>query len=373
MSFQKIGEHIDRWVDDGIVTGASMAIIHHGELVARHNAGEGTPGQAVTDETLFGLASLSKPITAATFMALCDDDVLDLDLPVVEILPEFGANVDVLMANAMLEAQRDSITFRQLLAHTSGLPENTPDSLFDPATLGSRDTQIDIMMQVPLISSPGEQLRYSNIGPGIAARAAETVSGMPFPRLVNERLLAPMGLENIVLNPSTEHVQRIVHLQDAANPGTNWESYNSAWWQKTAIPWGGYYGTTTDMARFTASFLPRDRRSFLSAASIEAMTKDQIHGVSGGVESMRTMWHPGFWGVGWEIKGSKPKHWTGNLTSPQSWDHWGFAGTLAWADPARDLAVAIFANRSVKSLWMFRPTRWADMSDDICRVADNLS
>ena len=85
---------------------------------------------------------------------------------------------------------------------------------------------------------------------------------------------------------------------------------------------------------------------------------------------MYTTWQPGYWGAGWEVKGTKPKHWTGNLTSPATWDHWGFAGTLAWADPTRDLAVAVFANRSVKSLWMFRPARWAALCDDICRVVD---
>src|SRR5690606_11213600 len=109
-----------------------------------------------------------------------DDGLLDLDVPVTEVLPEFGADVDTLHANAILESQRDDITLRHLLAHTSGLPENISPELFQPSSLPSRQDQIDLMLRTPLTSSPGEQLRYSNLGPGIASRAAEVVTGEDF-------------------------------------------------------------------------------------------------------------------------------------------------------------------------------------------------
>ena len=193
-----------------------------------------------------------------------------------------------------------------------------------------------------------------------------------FLEIVREKVLQPMALHNIVLAPTADETARIAHLQGPANEGTPYESYNSDWWRETAIPWGGFYGSALDMMRFTASFLP-GRQNVLSDSSREAMTQDQVHGLEGGVESMRTIWNPGFWACGWEMKGSKPKHWTGNLSSPNTWDHWGFAGTLAWADPDRELAVTMFANRSVSSMWMFRPTRWADLCDDLCKEADKKS
>lgn len=372
MSFENIAAQIDGWVTEGVVPGASIAIMHRGELMLVRHAGESRPGVPVSDSTLFGMASLTKPVAAAAFMAVCDEGLIDIDEAVTDVLPDFGADVDPLAANAMLEAERDSITFRQLLSHTSGLPENISPELFNPSSLASRHQQTDLMLRTPLASAPGERLRYSNLGPGIAARAAEVVTGQDFLDIVRERILEPMQLRNIVLNPTAEEIQRIAHLQDAANEGTDWESYNSAWWRETAIPWGGFYGSAKDMVRFTASFLPK-QQTVLSEKSVQAMTTDQANGIEGGVESMRTHWAPGFWGVGWEIKGSKPKHWTGNLTSPQTWDHWGFAGTLAWADPTRDLAVTVFANRSVTSLWMFRPARWAKLCDDLCKEADSRS
>lgn len=370
MSFDEVAAQIDTWVEEGAVPGASIAVEHRGELVAHRHVGEASPGKPVNDDTLFGMASLSKPITAAAFFTLVDEGLLDLDASVSDVLPEFGADVDPLNSTAMLEAQRDDITFRQLLSHTSGLPENISADLFQPSSLASREEQTDMMLRTPLTSAPGERLRYSNLGPGIAARAAEMVTGQDFLDIVRDRVLKPMDLHNIVLAPSDDEAVRIAHLKDPANEGTPYESYNSDWWRETAIPWGGYYGSALDMLRFTASFLP-GKTHILSDDSRTAMTQDQVNGLEGGVESMRTIWQPGFWACGWEMKGSKPKHWTGNFTSPNTWDHWGFAGTLAWADPDRELAVTVFANRSVSSMWMFRPARWAKLCDDLCNVADS--
>lgn len=372
MSFEEVVRQVDDWVAEGVVPGVSIAVEHRGTLVANHHVGEARPGAPVTETTLFGMASLSKPITAAAFLTVADEGLLDLDASVTDVLPEFGADVDPLHSMSMLEAQRDDITFRQLLAHTSGLPENISPELFQPSSLASRAEQIDLMLRTPLQAAPNERLRYSNLGPGIAARAAEMVTGKDFLDVVREKVLIPMEITNIVLAPTNAEAERIAHLKDPANEGTPYESYNSDWWRETAIPWGGYYGSALDMLRFTASFLA-GRENGLSPESRSAMTRDQVNGLEGGVDSMRTIWNPGFWACGWEMKGTKPKHWTGNLTSANTWDHWGFAGTLAWADPDRDLAVTVFANRSVSNLWMFRPARWAKLCDDLCNEADTNS
>jgi CubicO group peptidase (beta-lactamase class C family) len=96
------------------------------------------------------------------------------------------------------------------------------------------------------------------------------------------------------------------------------------------------------------------------------MTRDQAGGVPGGVFSAGIRWHTAFWGLGWEVKGTKPHHWTGRLTSPATFCHWGQSGTLMWADPTRDLAIAFLGNRTVlRAPWPLNPPRWADLSDAI--------
>lgn len=372
MEFQDVVAAIDQWVAEDAVQGAAIAVEHRGETVALHHAGEARDGVPVDEETLFALASVSKPFTAAAFMRVVEQGLISLDDEVTHILHDFGHFDDPLAEgiNPRLEAFRDEVTFRQLLAHTSGLPEGLPRGSLDMSTLPSMDEQVDLMLKTPLLSAPGERLRYSNLGPAIAARAAEQVTGTPIHDLIRHLVLDPMALtEGVVLTPRDQYDDRIAHVDDASHEGTPAESYNSRYWRDNGITWGGYFGTARDTLRFATSFLP-GRDTALSAESVREMTIDQADGIPGGVESMMALWDPAFWGIGWEVKGDKRKHWTGTKTSPDTYCHWGQAGTLTWVDPQRELGVSVFANRTVRSLWPFRPPRWSELNDALVDVAD---
>jgi CubicO group peptidase (beta-lactamase class C family) len=371
MEFGDVARRIEIWVEDGAVRGASIAIEHRGEIVATHVAGEAQPGVPMTDACLFALASVSKPFTAAAFMRVAEQGLIFLDEPVTDVLPGFGHFDDPMAEgiNPFLESRRDEVTFRHLLAHTSGLPENIGRGKLDMSQLPSMDEQIDLMLQEPLRNAPGARLRYSNLGPAIAGRAIQEVTGTPVHDLIQHLVLDPMNLTGIRLTPGSKLDDRLVLVEDAANEGTPAESYNSRYWRDMGITWGGFFGTPLDALRFASSFLP-GRESVLSPDSIREMTTDQVDGAPGGVESMGAIWDPGFWGIGWEIKGAKRKHWTGTRTSPETWCHWGQAGTLTWFDPERELGVSVFGSRTVRSLWPFRPTRWSDLNDAIVSVAD---
>lgn len=371
MDFEDIVKGIDRWVADGAVKGAAIAVEHRGEIVAAHQAGEAKPGTKTSPETLFALASVSKPFTAAAVMRVIEQGLFSLDDDVVTILPDFAPVDDPFGDDVLpqLEALRERITFRHLLAHTSGLPENIGIRRLRERDLPSLDLQVDTMMSVPLTSAPGEVLRYSNLGPAIAARAAETATGTPFHDLLQHTILETMELDDLILRPDAGDDERIAIVQDPSNEGTPAESYNSDYWRRMGITWGGYYGTPATVLQFATNFLP-GRDHALSDESIRAMTSDQTDGAPGGVESMGVHWDPGFWGIGWEVKGDKRRHWTGTKTSRDTWCHWGQAGTLVWVDQTRELGVAMFANRTVRTLWPFRPARWSDMSDAIVDAAD---
>lgn len=371
MEFEEIASGVDQWVAEGIVPGVSIAVEHRGRIVAMHQAGDAAPDRPVTPETMFALASVSKPLTAAAVMRIIDQGIFALDDEVASILPEFGHPDDPFAEDALplLEAQRDSITFRQLLAHTSGEPENAGIKRIRMTTLPSLEAQVEAMMQVPLKSAPGEVLRYSNLGPAIAAHAAEVATGTPFHHLLQHTILDPLDLTGIELTPDASLDDRIAIVQDPSNEGSPAESYNSRYWRDTGITWGGYFGTPAAVLRFATSFLP-GRDNPLGNDSIRAMTTDQVHGLEGGVESLGAIWSPGFWGAGWEVKGTKRHHWTGEKSAPETWCHWGQAGTLVWVDPTRELGVAVFANRTVRTPWPLRPRRWLELSDALIDVAD---
>lgn len=361
---------IDDWVGPQGPPGVSAAVWLRGEIIAEQCVGEARPGQLVTPETLFPLASVTKPIAAATIMTLVEQGAVGLDEPVGRLVPEFRAGPEpgAEGINTILERQRQTIGARQLLCHVSGLPEDIAplDSRFqDTITI---DDVIDQMCRLPLQSLPGAELRYSNAGYGVLARLADRVSSRPIWQLARENVLEPLGIEQIVADPDRSLLPRVAHLADTNHTGTEIETYNSAYWRGLALPWGGLFGTPRDAAHFASAFLPSGKR-FLSPATVAAMTTDQTLGAPGGIESARVHWSPGCWGLGWEVKGAKRRHWSGELTSPRTFCHFGHAGTLLWGDPEHDLALAVFANRTVTHMWAFILTRWAQLSNAVVAAA----
>ena len=115
---------VEEWVGPHGVPGVGAAVWSGGEIVAERYAGEARPGVPVTSETLFPLASGTKPISAATFMALVEDGAVSLDEPVGRLLPEFraGPAAGAVGVDTRLERLRSTIGARQLLCHVSGLP-----------------------------------------------------------------------------------------------------------------------------------------------------------------------------------------------------------------------------------------------------------
>ncbi|MGH2562229.1 MAG: serine hydrolase domain-containing protein, partial [Thermomicrobiales bacterium] len=190
------------------------------------------------------------------------------------------------------------------------------------------------------------------------------ISGREIWDVAWDRIFEPIALYNVVARPGPALDGRIAHVADTARPGTDVESYNSVYWRSLGIPWGGLYGSVRDVVRFAGSFLPGGS-PFLSAASVRAMTSDQVRGVPGGVGSLKLRWPRAYWGLGWEVKGTKTRHWTGELTSPKTFCHFGAAGTLVWSDPERNVALAVFGNRMTVHRWPFVPARWAQLSNAV--------
>ncbi len=157
------------------VVGASLAIAEHGEL--RYSATAGlrcVDGEPVGVDTPFRAGSLTKLLTAALALDLADDLLLDLDAP----LPELADHSD---------PRAREITTRQLLRHTSGLPDLAPHDAPDVpwrTTLAAR----------PLATGPGQLWSYSNAGYALVGAALERITGEPYPALLARRILAPLKI-----------------------------------------------------------------------------------------------------------------------------------------------------------------------------------
>jgi len=314
---------------------------------------------------MFALASVTKPITAAVVMTLVEEGALALDEPIYRFIPEFSTASDADSADPALEARRREVTVRQLLSHTSGLPEDLASGALRYRDRHDLDAMTDAMSRLPLRTAPGSELLYSNAGFALLGRVVERVTNRGFWEEAQRRVLTPLRMDDTIPDPGVAEEDRLVLVTDTHHTGSDVETYNSAYWRGLAMPWGGLFGSARDLASFAGAFLPNGPR-LLSPASVALMTSDQANGVSGGVQSMRVVWTPAQWGLGWEVKGSKRRHWTGELTSHRTFCHFGAAGTLLWADPGANCALAVFANRTTIHLWPFVPAaRWSRLSNAV--------
>jgi beta-lactamase class C len=363
---------IDGWIGPQGVNAASAAVWRRGELAAARAAGEAMPATPAETDTIFALASVTKPITAAVVLSLVEEGTIGLDESVVRFVPEFGSGPEsgAEGVNPELERYRRHITIRQLLCHTSGLPEDMASGKLRYVDKHDLRTMTDVMCRLPLRTAPGSEHLYSNAGFAVLGRLIERVTGNDVWDEARARVLDPLGMKDTVARPGAELHDRIARVTDTNHTGTDIEPYNSEYWRGLGIPWGGLYGSAPDLVRFAGAFLPGGQRLF-SRAAVEAMTRDQVDGLPGGVESMKVRWNPAYWGLGWEVKGTKRRHWTGELTSERTFCHFGAAGTLLWADPERDVALAVFGSRTTVHLWPFIPARWARLSNALIASLDD--
>jgi hypothetical protein len=248
-------------------------------------------------------------------------------------------------------------------SHTAGLPEG-PGTAADGRFASNRpSTRSSTRCAGSPSLAPGSQLLYiqrrlRRPHPARRARHRPGVLG------VARSACSSDGLTNTIADraPSSRRGSPSSRTRQSRTPI---ESYKQPYWRQLAIPWGGLYGTPRDLVRVAAAFLPAEDPTPPLGGRRRLMTTDHARGVAGGVGAPAFTGNRREWGLGWEVKGEKRRHWTGDLTSPDTVCHFGQAGTLLWADPAHDLALAVFANRSVARTWGLRPPRWARLSNAV--------
>jgi CubicO group peptidase (beta-lactamase class C family) len=149
-------------------------------LYERYHDGQGILDRAVDEDSRWQVFSITKSFVSALALGLCQDGLLALDDPVGKYLPAFREHG----AGAF---DRRAVTIRHLLSHTSGAAvqgDKTPESL-PPG-----------FERIEIISKPGTEFQYSNLGMLILERALEAATGKDFEALLNERIIEPLGLES---------------------------------------------------------------------------------------------------------------------------------------------------------------------------------
>jgi CubicO group peptidase (beta-lactamase class C family) len=184
--------------------GASIAVTHNGKLVALKAFGRFTydsSSTVVSTENLFDVASVTKVVATTTMaMVLHERNLLDLEAPVIGTLPEFASG----------DARRNQVTFRMLLAHSSGLPAY--EKLFLRAF--NRDALLRDAFAVPLKHDPGTHAEYSDIGFILLGIALERIAGEPLDAFCRREIFDPLKMMNTAFNPPASSRHEIAPTAD---------------------------------------------------------------------------------------------------------------------------------------------------------------
>ena len=304
---------IEQAVLNNDIPGASVLVIQNGNPVVARAFGicDRKQQRAFQNDTICWIASLTKPVTAAAAMTLVEQGKLDLDASIEVYLPEFRQQTTK-------NGQHRSVTVRQLMCHASGIQSSVPlrPRFFFQQSWYDRSLKdiIPAIAETRLEFDPGTQVQYSNAAPYVLGRIVEILSGRSFDDYVRSRILEPLRMMDTGFSIQPQAVNRAAVVYRKENHSTvEFCRYDPKWQVTMAMPDGGLFSTTLDMAKFASAFL-NGGRPILSKVSADEMLSPQS---------------PGY-GLGWI------------LDEPHQFSHWGSSGTLIWGDQETNTVGAIF-------------------------------
>jgi CubicO group peptidase (beta-lactamase class C family) len=303
--------------------GAALAVGRREQVVVERGIGhlDWYAGSEAVDPdlTVYDLASLTKVVATTTaVMLLVEDGRLGLDTPVREYLPAFSGG------------DKDFVTIRHLLTHTSGLPAGT--SLRAPSPMLSLARAIDTR----LTGSPSSGVVYSDIGFIVLAAAAEQAAGEPLYRLLDRRVFGPLGMKSTTFLPG-EWCSRCAPT-DQRRDGT---LHRGVVHDPLAQQLGGIAGhaglfsTVHDLARFAAMLARGGELDGVRVLNEETLRLFTARQPGAGTRAL-----------GWNTPDPRGNGAAGLGISPRAFGHTGFTGTSLWVDPDRGTWTVLLSNRT---------------------------
>jgi CubicO group peptidase (beta-lactamase class C family) len=331
---------INAAIADRVTPGAAIAIGRHGRIIKMHGYGslDYRPGfAAVTDSSLYDLASLTKVVATTTAaMILFEAGKLQLDAPLSRYLPELSNYPD-----------KAQITVRNVLLHNAGFRSYA--AVWRDAR--SREEFVREIAELPLEYITGTGTLYSDFGPILLGIAMERITGMPLDEFVRVSVFAPLGMRETLYNPLAQMLARSgvgFHSDSVAlfpriaptevDTLFRRQHMHGRVHDENAFAIGGVSGhaglfsSARDLARFAQMMLnggTLDGKRILSAQTIAMFTRRQ------GEASSRAL--------GWDTPARNSS--AGDYFSPSAFGHTGFTGTSMWMDPERDVFIVLLTNR----------------------------
>jgi len=338
--FIQVDDIIQSAINDSAFPGAVVLISKDGGKIYEKAFGHLTyddTSAAVTKNTIYDIASLTKVIATTTAVMICyDKNLFSLDDPVVKYLPEFSQN------------GKEKVTIKNLLLHNSGLPAFKRFY----KNFSSADEIIKDIYKTPLSYEQGSKTVYSDLGFITLTKIVEQVTGKRFDVFCKEEIFNPLQMNSTFFNPPDSLIHKIAPTE-----------YDNYWRNK--LVWGevhdetasllngvaghaGLFSTAGDISNLLQLLLNRgtfNDHQIIKPETVKFFTTRYSD------ESTRAL--------GWDTK-SMEKSSAGKLFDITSFGHTGFTGTSVWVDPLRKLFVVFLTNRVYptrenKKLYKVRP------------------
>jgi uncharacterized protein YbbC (DUF1343 family) len=306
--------------------GAVVLVLRKGKIAFRRAYGlkSKQPVETpMTIDTVFDLASLTKPIaTATSVMILIERGKLKLGDKVATHIPEFAQN------------GKEDITVEQLLLHTSGLIADNSLKDYDDGPAKACERIHALKPTVP----PGSKFIYSDVGFMVLGELVERLSGQPLDVFARQHIFEPLNMKETTFKPPEGLSQRAAPTEKRGDAGDRW--LQGQVHDPRASRLGGVAGhaglfsTADDLAVFAQMLLNQgesEGKRVLTPATVELMTEPRA--VPNGLRAL-----------GWDVQTSYSSN-RGELFPVGSFGHTGFTGTSIWIDPSSQTAVIFLSNR----------------------------
>jgi serine-type D-Ala-D-Ala carboxypeptidase len=335
---------IERGIKAGGYPGATVVVGRKGAAVYERGFGKlswsSNSAPVDAERTIYDIASLTKVVgTTTAIMILYDEKKIDLDDPVVNYIPTFGGG------------DKDKVTIRMLLTHTSGLPAGRDIWRIAQTPLEARA----LVLSTPLEGRPGAQYIYSDIGADILGLLVEVVAGEPLDKFLARRVFEPLGMNETMFRPADSLRYRIAPTEVTPPRGYPLQGEvhdENAYALGGVAGHAGLFSTAADLSVFAQMMLNGGEYN-----GVQIVSKQTVD-----LFVSRAFGHRA---LGWDT--ADGDYGSGRYLGPTAYGHTGFTGTSMWIDPERQMFVILLTNR-VHAARALRPAKVisdvrADLSD----------
>ena len=342
-----VGAAMQKAVTAGEVPGAVTVVVTRDKTLHCEATGMASPTnqEPMRVDTLFWVASMTKPVTAVALLMLQDEGKLNVNDPVAKYLPEFAGL-------RTPSGKPANLTIAQLMTHTSGLGEAPREA---PSKARKLADLIPLYLAAPMQFEPGSRWSYCQSGINTASRIVEVVSGQGFDAFLQERLFDPLGMHATTFYPMRlANTPRVTACRKNRSTGALEAAGAPIGYGATNYPPlgnGGLFSTGPDYARFCQMLLAGgtlEGKRFLSPEAMRLLQTPQTGDLPTGFFQSAEYGNRGRnygWGIGTCVL-REPHPGVAEMLLPGTFGHGGAWGTQAWVDPKRGVAYILMIQRT---------------------------